>query len=81
VQANVLNHLPTRIRVPLVAEKFLKPESRLNPQIEIDGQKYYIHALEIATFRGNCYDGALPISKVIATRSLLPSTLSFLGSE
>jgi len=50
VQANALNHLPTRICVALVAEEFLKPERRLNPQIEIDGQKYYIHPSEIATF-------------------------------
>jgi toxin CcdB len=40
---------PTNSRVcaPLVAERFLNPNGRLNPAFEIDGKKCYLHPLEL----------------------------------
>ena len=38
----------SRICAPLVAERFLTPNGRLNPLFEIDGKKYYLHPLELA---------------------------------
>jgi hypothetical protein len=39
----------SRICAPLVVEGFLKPSGRLNPLFEIDGKKYYLQPLELAS--------------------------------
>jgi toxin CcdB len=45
------DHYPTpaRLCAPLVAERFLKPNGRLNPLFEIDGAKCYLHPIELAS--------------------------------
>ena len=40
---------PARICAPLVAQRFLKPNGRLNPLFEIDGEKCYFHPIELAS--------------------------------
>ena len=49
VQSKFLNDIGTRICVPLIAERFLRPVHRLNPPFEILSQKCYFHPTEMMT--------------------------------
>ena len=49
VQSKFLNDVGTRICVPLIAERFLKPVSRLNPLFEISKRQCYFHPVEFMT--------------------------------
>lgn len=49
VQASWIN-TGSRVCVPLVAERWLHPQGRLNPPFEIEGHRLYLHPVEIATF-------------------------------
>ena len=48
IQAAFLDSMPTRLCVPLVATRFLRPTPRLNPQLTVAGQMLYFHPAEIA---------------------------------
>jgi len=49
VQSGFLDDVVTRVCVPLIAERFLRPMDRLNPPFEINRRKYYFHPAEIMT--------------------------------
>ena len=62
------NQYPTssRLCAPLVAERFLKPNGRLNPLFEINGKRYYFHPLELASLPIRALRG--PITNLEADR-------------
>jgi toxin CcdB len=39
----------SRICAPLVAERFLKPDGRLNPLVVVAGQRCFLHPVELVT--------------------------------
>ena len=49
VQSSLLAEVETRVCVPLIAERFLKPTNRLNPLFDIKQRAVYLHPVEIAT--------------------------------
>jgi len=69
------NQYPTssRLCAPLVAERFLKPSGRLNPMFEIDGKKYYLHPLELASLPIRAL--RTPITNLDAYRDLIVAAL------
>ena len=50
VQAPYLDHLKTRVGGPLVTERALRRELRLNPELPVQGQNYYFSPTELVTF-------------------------------
>lgn len=49
VQYPVWNEVGTRICVPLIDERFIRPEGRLNPRVNVSGRDLYFHPLEVMT--------------------------------
>jgi toxin CcdB len=49
VQSKFLSDVATRVCVPLIAERFLRPIHRLNPAIEILRERFYFHPVEMVT--------------------------------
>lgn len=48
VQSSLIDNA-SRVCVPLISERFLKPWGRLNPAFQIEGSKVYFHPVEIIT--------------------------------
>jgi toxin CcdB len=48
VQYRLFSHLGTRVVVPLIAAKRVKPMTRLNPVFEIHGEKLVMSTTELA---------------------------------
>jgi toxin CcdB len=46
IQHDLLEHLKTRVVIPLVAEE--RPISHLNPSVEIDGKRWMLSTQEMA---------------------------------
>ena len=63
----------SRICAPLVAERFLKPDGRLNPVFEIDGKRYYLHPLELALIPARVLHA--PIANLEADRDRIIAAL------
>ena len=49
IQSPFWDEMATRICVPLIDEKFIRPQRRLNPLFHVDGRRLYFHPLEILT--------------------------------
>jgi len=47
IQASLWDEMMTRLCVPLIDEKFLRPQERLNPLFPVKGRALYFHPLEI----------------------------------
>jgi toxin CcdB len=47
IQCSAWDEVATRICVPLIDEKFLRPQGRLNPAFDVNGRRLYFHPLEI----------------------------------
>lgn len=48
VQSDRIDSL-SRVCVPLIADRFLKPSPRLNPPFDVSGQRCYFHPVEMIT--------------------------------
>jgi toxin CcdB len=49
VQSAFLDATTGRVSVPLIAEREIKPDGRLNPLFLVDSQRLYFHPAEITT--------------------------------
>jgi toxin CcdB len=47
IQSPFWDEMATRICVPLIDERFIRPQGRLNPSFEISGRALYFHPLEM----------------------------------
>ncbi|HEY2067967.1 MAG TPA: CcdB family protein [Rhizomicrobium sp.] len=48
MQSSVIDS-QSRVCAPLVAERFIRPDGRLNPRFEIEGRNFYLHPVELIT--------------------------------
>jgi toxin CcdB len=48
IQSHFLEHFRTRVIVPLVPKTEIKPVTRLNPVVTIEGTEFYFHPVELA---------------------------------
>jgi toxin CcdB len=48
IQSQFLARFRTRVIVPLVPKNEIKPVSRLNPVVAIEGKEFYFHPVELA---------------------------------
>jgi toxin CcdB len=51
IQADLLDHLATRVVIPLLTHDALKPAARLNPLFEIEGKSYILATASLAAIR------------------------------
>ena len=51
IQADLLDHLATRVVIPVLRQNALKPATRLNPVIEIAGEPYILGTASLAAIR------------------------------
>jgi hypothetical protein len=49
IQSPFWNEIATRICVPLIDERFIRPQGRLNPRIALGPRILYFHPLEVFT--------------------------------
>ncbi len=49
IQSGIWDQIATRICVPLIDERFIRPQGRLNPRIIIGRRLLYFHPLEVLT--------------------------------
>ena len=49
VQCSIWDDVATRVCVPLIDEKFIRPQRRLNPGFEVKGRRLYFHPIEIVS--------------------------------
>ena len=47
VQCRLWDDVDTRVCVPLIDERFIRPQGRLNPEFIVKGRKLYLHPIEI----------------------------------
>ena len=79
VQSKFVSEVATRICVPLIAERFLRPQPRLNPTIEIANRKYYFHPVEMMTIPLRLLRTPLANVEIHRDRIVAALDLVFLG--